>query len=195
MVGAGTETLTVKLVAEVAVPFGVVTVIFPVVAEAPTTAVICVALSTVKLAAAEPLNLTALAPVKFVPVIVTDVPASPLAGLKPEIVGAFRIVKFVVDAAVPPGAPTRILPVPVLLATVAVICVALSTEKLAAAMLLNASDVTPVKFVPVIVTTSPATPDVGVKPEIVGVAGGGLPLELALPQAAIPAISRVSKSA
>jgi hypothetical protein len=34
------------------------------------------------------LNLTAVAPVKFVPAIVTEVPAGPLAGEKPVIVGA-----------------------------------------------------------------------------------------------------------
>ena len=35
-----------------------------------------------------PLNLTLVAPVKFVPVIVTLEPAAPLAGEKPEMVGA-----------------------------------------------------------------------------------------------------------
>jgi len=119
MVGAG--TFTVKLLAEMAVPFGVVTEILPVVVPEATVAVICVALFTVKLAAAVELNLTAVAPVKLVPVIVTEVPLPPLVGLKLVIVGAFRIVKLVADAAVPAGVPTRILPVVVLLATVAVI--------------------------------------------------------------------------
>jgi hypothetical protein len=61
------------------------------------------------------------APVKFVPVIVTEFPAAPLPGLKLEIVGVFRIVKLAADAAAPPGVPTRIFPVVLLLATVAVI--------------------------------------------------------------------------
>ena len=52
MVGAG--TLTVKLVEDVAVPPGVVTVIVPVVAPFGTVAVICVALFTVNEAAAVP---------------------------------------------------------------------------------------------------------------------------------------------
>ena len=52
MVGAG--TLTVKLVEDVAVPPGVVTVIVPVVAPIGTVAVICVALFTVNEAAAVP---------------------------------------------------------------------------------------------------------------------------------------------
>ena len=43
---------------------------------------------TVKLAAVAPLNFTAVAPVKFVPLIVTTVPAGPLVGVKLVIVGA-----------------------------------------------------------------------------------------------------------
>jgi len=195
IVGAGTITFTVKLLAEVAVPFGVVTTILPVVAPLATTAVICVALSTVKLAATLPLNFTAVAPVKFVPVIVTEAPAKPLAGLKLEIVGAFVIVKLVADEAAPPGVPTRIFPVLVLLATVAVIWVALSTEKLAAGLPLNVNAVAPVKFVPVMTTAVPATPDAGVKLEMVGAAGGGALLEFALPQANMPIVSRAIKSA
>ena len=42
---------------------------------------------TVNEVAAVPLNLTAVAPVKFVPVIVTLVPTVPLVGLKLVIVG------------------------------------------------------------------------------------------------------------
>ncbi|HJV21943.1 MAG TPA: hypothetical protein VJ570_04565, partial [Holophagaceae bacterium] len=47
-----------------------------------------VALTTVKLLAAVPLNLTAVAPVNPVPVRVTVVPTPPLEGVKLEIVGA-----------------------------------------------------------------------------------------------------------
>jgi len=52
-------------------------------ASAGETAVIDVALFTVKLAAAVPPNVTAVAPVRFVPVIVTVVPpvVGPLFGL------------------------------------------------------------------------------------------------------------------
>ena len=56
------------------------------VAPAGTTAVICVALFTVTDAAATPLNLTAVAPVKLVPVITTVVPAPPDVGEKLLIV-------------------------------------------------------------------------------------------------------------
>ena len=38
-----------------------------------------------------PLNRTAVAPVKFVPLIVTLVPAGPLAGVKLVIVGALAV--------------------------------------------------------------------------------------------------------
>jgi len=60
--------VTLKLVAPVAVPPGVVTLIGPVVAPAGTVAVICVFESTVKVAALVVLNITAVAPKKPVPV-------------------------------------------------------------------------------------------------------------------------------
>jgi len=69
------------------VPPGVVTEIVPVVPVAGV-AVICVAESTVKDAALVPPNLTAVAPVKFVPVIVTGVAfAQPLLGVKLDMAG------------------------------------------------------------------------------------------------------------
>ena len=67
MVGAG---INVKLLEELAVPPVVVTDIIPVVPLA-TTAVMLVALTTVKEAAGVPPKLTAVAPVKSVPVMVT----------------------------------------------------------------------------------------------------------------------------
>ena len=65
---------------------------------------------TVKLALT-PLNLTAVAPVKFVPLIVTLVPTGPLVGVKPAIVGAGITVKLFVLVAVPPGVVTLSGPV------------------------------------------------------------------------------------
>ena len=53
----------------------------PLVAPAGTVAVICVSLTTVKLVAAVPLKLTAVAPVKPVPVMATVAPTAPLSGL------------------------------------------------------------------------------------------------------------------
>jgi hypothetical protein len=76
----------VKVAALVAVPPGVVTLIVPEVAPAGTLAVIDAAELTVKVALV-PLNETAVAPVKFVPLMVTLVPTDPLVGEKLVIVG------------------------------------------------------------------------------------------------------------
>ena len=64
-----------------------------------------------KLVALTPLNVTALAPVKFVPLIVTLVPTGPLVGAKLVIVGAGMTVKLLALLAVPPGVVTLIGPV------------------------------------------------------------------------------------
>ena len=69
-----------------AMPFAVVTLTLPV-APAPTTAVILVALTTVNEVAAVPPKLTAVVPVKFVPVIVTVCPVPAEVGLNDAIVG------------------------------------------------------------------------------------------------------------
>ena len=91
----------------VAVPPGVVTLSGPVVAPAGTVASIAAAEVTVKLALT-PLNVTAVAPVKFVPLIVTLVPTGPLVGVKLVIVGGAlaTTVKLFVLVAVPPGVVT-----------------------------------------------------------------------------------------
>ena len=67
-------------------PFDVVTLTLPV-APVPTTAVMLVALTTVNEVAAVPPKLTAVAPVKFVPVIVTVCPVPAEVGLNDAIVG------------------------------------------------------------------------------------------------------------
>ena len=64
-----------------------------------------------KLATLSPLNLTAVAPLKLVPAIVTLVPTGPLPGVKPVIVGACSTVKFVALVATPPGVVTLSGPV------------------------------------------------------------------------------------
>ena len=61
--------------------------------------------------AALPLNRTAVAPVKFVPLIVTLVPTGPLVGVKLVIVGAGMTVKLVALVPVPPGVVTLSAPV------------------------------------------------------------------------------------
>ena len=80
--------MTVKFVALVAVPKGVVTEIEPVVAVDGTMAVIFVADTTVNVVAATPWNVTAVAPDRLVPVIVTVVPVGPLDGVKELICGS-----------------------------------------------------------------------------------------------------------
>ena len=75
-----------------AVPFGVVTAIVPLVAEAGTAAVICVAEFNVN-EAAEPLKATAVAPSKWSPRITTLVPVGPFVGEKLVMAGAPEIVK------------------------------------------------------------------------------------------------------
>ncbi|HSL68482.1 MAG TPA: hypothetical protein VK977_10055, partial [Actinomycetota bacterium] len=88
IVGAAAP-VTVKFVALVAVPPGVVTVIFPVTAPLGTIALIRVpAPFTENVPADTPPNVTAVAPVRPVPLIVTDVPTGPLDGEKDEIEGA-----------------------------------------------------------------------------------------------------------
>ena len=73
---------------------------------------------TVKLAAL-PLNVTAVAPVKFVPLIVTLAPTGLLVGETLVIVGAGMTVKLVALVAVPPGVVTRTGPVVAPVGTVA----------------------------------------------------------------------------
>jgi hypothetical protein len=100
----------VKLLGLNAVPPGVVTLIGPVVAPAGAVACIVVSEVTVKLAAL-PLNVTAVAPVKLVPLIVTLVPTRPFVGVKLVMIGAGITMKSFVLDAVPPGVVTLSGPV------------------------------------------------------------------------------------
>jgi hypothetical protein len=84
--GGGGGDVTVKVVELTAVPAGVVTATDPVTAFCGTVAVIWVDETTVYEAPA-PLNVTPVVPLKFVPLIVTEVPGWPDVGLKDEIDG------------------------------------------------------------------------------------------------------------
>jgi hypothetical protein len=172
------ETITVNGSRLEAVPSGFVTLMTPVDAPAGTEVVIVVVLTTTNVAAA-PLKLTALAPMKLVPVMVTLAPTAPLVGVKPVIVGGAGMVKAVPDAPVPFGVVTEIKPEVVPAATVAVILVAEFTVKLLAGVPLKESAEAPVKLVPVIVTTVPTGPLVGVKLVMVGVFALGVMVKLA----------------
>ncbi len=68
-----------------------------------------------------PLNVTDVAPMRFVPVITTLVPTGPLVGEKPAIVGEPITVKLLALVAVPPGVVAAIGPVVAPVGTVAVI--------------------------------------------------------------------------
>jgi len=119
---------------------------------------------TLKLAAV-PLNRTAVAPVKFLPLIVTTVPTGPLAGEKPVITGATTNVAALV--AVPPAVVTLSAPVVAPTGTVVWIAVADVTVYVAAVPLNFTADV-PVKLAPLIVTLAPSAPFPGEKLVIVG---------------------------
>jgi hypothetical protein len=163
--------LTVKLLVLVTEPPGVVTLIGPVVAPAGTVAVILVPLTTLNVAVT-PLNVTLVAPVRFVPVIVTVVPTGPKVGVNEVIVGAAAAIvtlKFCVLQSLPPGVVTQIFPVTAPVGTVALIFVAESTVKFAETPW-KVTLVAPVKSVPVIVTDVPTGPLVGEKEVTVGLA-------------------------
>jgi len=120
--------------------------------------------------AATPPNFTEVAPVKAVPVIVTEVPTGPLVGLNDVMEGAVVTVKSDALVAVPPGVVTVIFPVTAPLGTLAVTRVpAPFTENVPAATPPNFTEVAPAKPVPVIVTEVPTGPLVGEKDVIVGV--------------------------
>jgi hypothetical protein len=117
-----------------------------------------------------PLNVTELAPVKFVPVTVTDVPAAPLVGLKLVMLGAPTTVKFTPLLFTPP-ADTTTFPVvapdgtgatmPVLLQLVTVAVVPLNFTVLVPWLA--------PKFEPIIVTGAVTAPLFGVRVEMFGV--------------------------
>jgi hypothetical protein len=178
IVGA-VELVTVKLVADVAVAAtpATATVIGPVVAPVGTVVVIEVAVDA-ETVAAVPLNFTVLLAgvvLKFVPVMVTVFVGNPDVGVKLAIVGsvALTTVKFVADVPATPATATVIGPVVAPVGTVVVIEVAVDAETVAAVPLnftvLFAAVV--LKFVPVMVTVAPTTPDAGVKLVMVGVGG------------------------
>jgi hypothetical protein len=167
--------LTVKFVALVAVPPGVVTEILPVVAPVGTVAVICVAEFTVNVVALVVLNFTELVvklapltvPLKFVPVILTDVPTGPEAGVNPVIVGAGAVttVKFVALVRCPAAVYTWIGPVVAPVGTTAVAEVALVLVGVTRLEVLKRTPVgAVVKVVAVvIVTVEPTKPVAGEK--------------------------------
>ena len=125
---------TVKSVALVPVPSPTVTEIGPVVAPEGTVVSIVVVVDVITVAAV-PLNFTVLSAgvrLKFVPVIVTEVPKGPIVGLKPVTVGAGNpTVKSVALVLVNPPTVMEIGPVVVPVATVAVMLVGVAAVTVA----------------------------------------------------------------
>lgn len=132
------------------------TLIEPVGAPKGTVAVTVPELLTVNTAVLPP-NETAVAPVKFVPVIVTPVPTGPVAGAK-ELMAGVIVKRVVVTIGAWPGVVTVMGPVVAPAGTVVVIVPEASTVKVAATPL-NETAVAPVK--PVIVTPVPVGPKIG----------------------------------
>ncbi len=132
-IDGGMDGVTVNDEALVPVPEAVVTATRPVVAPLGTVARSCVAETTVKAVAATPLKRTALAPEKYVPLIVTDVPTGPLVGENDVTVGATEAVT--VNAAEvdvdPTGVLTRTGPLVAPAGTVARISLAETSVKVA----------------------------------------------------------------
>lgn len=156
-----------KFVELVPVPPGPVTEIGPVVAPSGTAAVIRVADTTVKVVDS-PFTLTAVAPVKPVPVSVTVLVTHPLEGENEVMEGGGAVtVKLVLLVPVPEAEVTEMEPVVAPVGTVAVICVAELTVKVAVVPA-NCTDDAPVKLAPVMTTDVPGGPLVGVNPLMVG---------------------------
>jgi hypothetical protein len=172
---------TVKATLLVPVPPGPVTTIVatPAVAAVGTTKVRVVELVTLSVVVM-PFSVTLVAPVKLVPVTVTTVPGSALAGAKLVIVGAVGGVAVTVNGvlllAVPAGVVTLMVPEGAAAGTVKVMLVALTVVN----VVVSAPSITavaPLRAVPVTVTVVPAMPLVGVKLVMVGAATGSSFLE------------------
>jgi hypothetical protein len=156
------------------VPPGVVTSTSTVPEPDGAFAVIEVLLTTLTFVAGFVPKLTAVAPVKLEPVIVTSVPPAvpPAVGEMPVTAGAATYVNLSAAPAelVPPGVVTSTSTVPDPVGDFAVIDVLFVTDRFVADPDPKATLVAPVKFVPVIVTVVPLPrgPDVGEIPVTVG---------------------------
>lgn len=145
----------------------------PVVAPLGTVARSWMSESMVKDVAGVPLKVTALVPVKPLPARVTWVSAGPLVGEKEVMVGGPRTVKGVAEELVPSRLETEMGPLVALPCTTARSRVSEITVKVPVVLkiptiLLNDTLVVPVKYLPVMVTSVPTGPLVGVKLVMIG---------------------------
>ena len=165
--------LSVKVAAEVTDLPAVVKDIVPVAAPGMTIPTRLVPVLEMTMAAVPPM-VKAVGVPRLVPVMVTNVPTGPLAGLKEVITGA-GIKVNPASTPVPPGVVTLTFPeVPA--ATTAVMLVAETTLKEVAAVPPKLTAVAPVKSVPVKVTVAPVAALVGVKEVITGATAIGVAL-------------------
>ena len=167
ILGGGATTKVTALAARL----DTVTTTFPVVAPLGTHTTMVVALQLVGVAAA-PLNVTVLVPCvapKFVPLIVTAVPAGPPRGETVVTLGAEVTVKFTLLLARPDTTTTTLPDVaPLGSGTKMPVVLQLVTG---AAVPLNVTALLPwlaPKFVPLIVMDAPIPPELGDRPVIVG---------------------------
>lgn len=167
--GSGAGVVTVNAVALKACPAGFVTPISPVVTPLGTVARSCVPLRMLK-AAVMPLKVTCVTVPSTRPLIVTVSPAFPPDGVKLLMVGAPTVLvmlKFWVLVPGPELFTTVILPVPAPAGAFALMVVSLTMVKEAPTPL-NNTCVAAAKRSPVMVTSVPTWPDVGVKPSTLG---------------------------
>ena len=118
-----------------------------------------------------PLNRTALTPVKWFPLIVTDVPITPLEGENPLMAGTVLelTVKFAALVVVPDVVVSWIFPVVAPEGTVRHLSVRLEGERRGGSV--EPHTLTPVKPLPVMMTEVPGGPVVGENPLITGFIG------------------------
>lgn len=155
-----------KLADAVAVPADVLTVMGPLVTLAGTVARMVVEDLLLNDAAGVVPNRTAVAPDRFAPVMVTTVPAAPRAG-ENSVIAADETLNVRVATPVLTGVSTEITPVTAFGGTVTVIEVSVTAVGVAVEPL-NLTAVAPVKLAPVMVTTLPAVPEVGLNDAIAG---------------------------
>ena len=115
-----------------------------------------------------PLKVELVMPAKLVPVTVMIVPAFPLVGEKLLMVGAGTKVKFVALLTVPPAVVTLISPVEAPAGTSSLTILLDQLVIVVTATPLNLAAVTPLRLVPVAVTSVPTPPEAGVKEVMVG---------------------------
>ena len=164
-------TMTVNVIPLLGVP-PTVTITLPVAAPAGTGAVMLVALQLVGVAVV-PLNLTVLVPweaPKLLPLMMTEVPATPDVGLRFVRLGGGTVTLNVTPLLAVPPTVTTTLPVVALVGTGTVMLVAPQLVG-DAAVPLKVTVLVPwlaPKFVPATTTGVPMDPEVGFRLEIVG---------------------------